>query len=70
MAIENQIVNVKSLVGYMPYRKDFEVEYDDEAESRICEMEFSSQDTEEETNLKFQVLKYYNLRLDERIRRK
>ena len=54
----------------MPYRKDFEVEYDDEAESRICEMEFSSQDTEEETNLKFQVLKYYNLRLDERIRRK
>lgn len=33
-------------------------------------MEFNEDDTEEETKLKFQVLEYYNARLDERIRRK
>jgi len=33
-------------------------------------MEFSEDDTEQEAKLKFQVLEYYNARLDERIRRK
>lgn len=33
-------------------------------------MEFNDDDTEEETKLKYQVLEYYNARLDERIRRK
>lgn len=54
----------------MPKRGDFDTEYDDEAETRICEMEFNEDDTEEETKLKYQVLEYYNARLDERIRRK
>lgn len=67
---ENPINNIRSLVGYMPKRGDFDTEYDDEAETRICEMEFNDDDTEEETKLKFQVLEYYNARLDERIRRK
>jgi transcriptional adapter 2-alpha len=68
--IENPISDVRSLVGYMPKRGDFDTEYDDEAETRICEMEFNDDDTEEETKLKLQVLEYYNARLDERIRRK
>ena len=67
---ENPINNVRSLVGYMPKRGDFDTEYDDEAETRIWEMEFNDDDNEEETRLKFQVLEYYNARLDERIRRK
>lgn len=54
----------------MPKRGDFDTEYDDEAETRICEMEFNDDDTAEETELKYKVLEYYNARLDERIRRK
>lgn len=67
---ENPISDVRSLVGYMPKRGDFDTEYDEEAETRICEMEFNDDDTEEEIQLKFKVLEYYNARLDERIRRK
>lgn len=32
---ENPINNIRSLVGYMPKRGDFDTEYDDEAETRI-----------------------------------
>lgn len=58
------------IVGYMPKRGDFETDYDEEAETRICEMEFYDDDTKEERDLKFLVLEYYNKRLDERTRRK
>lgn len=68
--LENPISDVRNLVGYMPKRGDFDTEYDDEAETRICEMEFSEDDTPEEIALKNEVLEYYNARLDERIRRK
>ena len=54
----------------MPKRGDFDNEYDDEAETRIWEMEFLDEDTKEERDLKLKVLEYYNARLDERIRRK
>jgi transcriptional adapter 2-alpha len=54
-------------VGYMPKRKDFETEYDEEAETRICEMEFNEDDLEEEVLLKHQVLEHYNARIDERV---
>uniref|UniRef100_A0A7S3KAX6 Transcriptional adapter 2-alpha/beta-like domain-containing protein n=1 Tax=Euplotes crassus TaxID=5936 RepID=A0A7S3KAX6_EUPCR len=67
---DNPISDVRSLVGYMPKRGDFDNEYDEEAETRICEMEFLEDDTDEEIELKFKVLEYYNARLDERIRRK
>lgn len=36
----------------MPYREDFEIEYDNEAELLISEMEFYNDDTEEEEKLK------------------
>lgn len=58
------------LVGYMPKWKDFETEYDEDAETRVCEMEFSEDDPEDEVKLKLQVLEHYNARLDERNRRK
>jgi transcriptional adapter 2-alpha len=53
------------IVGYMPKRRDFETEYDEEAETRVCEMEFSDNDPEEERTLKNQVLEHYNARIDE-----
>jgi len=40
------------IVGYMPKRKDFETEYDEDAETRVCEMEFSEEDPEDEIRLK------------------
>ena len=55
------------IVGYMPKRKDFETEYDEEAETRICEMEFGDDDPDAEVRLKYQVLEHYNARIDERI---
>lgn len=58
------------LVGYMPKWKDFETEYDEDAETRVCEMEFSEDDPEDEVKLKLQVLEHYNAWLDERNRRK
>lgn len=36
------------IIGFMPKRGEFEVEYDEEAETRICEMEFNDDDTIEE----------------------
>ena len=48
------------VVGFMPKRKDFETEYDEEAETRVCEMEFSEDDPPEEVKLKLQVLEHYN----------
>jgi len=56
------------IVGYMPKRKDFETEYDEDAETWVCEMEFSEEDPEDEYWLKLQVLEHYNSRIDERNR--
>ena len=40
------------IVGYMPKWKDFETEYDEDAETWVCEMEFSEEDPEDEYRLK------------------
>lgn len=62
--------NAAEIVGYMPLRGDFDVEYDNDAELLLAEMEFGAEDTPEEIELKFKVLDIYNSRLDERIKRK
>ena len=65
----------------MPKRRDFDVEFDNDAELLLAEMEFNGffimsfiyfkdEDTPEETNLKYRILDIYNLRLTERERRK
>lgn len=73
----NQLAsNVKSgsnpaeIVGYMPKRGDFEVEYDNDAELLLAEMEFNDDDSEEEKKMKFRLIDIYNHKLTERIRRK
>lgn len=62
--------NASEIVGYMPLRGDFDVEYDNDAELLLAEMEFTEDDTPAEIELKFKVLDIYNARLDERIKRK
>ena len=47
----------------MPLRGEFDVEYDNEAELLLAEMEFLDDDTEEETKTKEKILEIYNERL-------
>ena len=77
-------VNTSEIVGFMPLRGDFDYEYDNEAELFLAEMEFNGKgrgsyiltiekiddDKPEEIATKMKILEIYNIRLDERIKRK
>jgi transcriptional adapter 2-alpha len=58
------------LPGYMPLRGDFDYEYENDAEVLLADMEFEEDDHPSERELKLQVIKIYNRKLDERDRRK
>ena len=58
------------VAGYMPRRGDFDVEWDNEAENILADMEFSHHDTPEDRELKMKVIGIYNSKLDEREKRK
>ncbi|XP_074307787.1 transcriptional adapter ADA2-like isoform X2 [Silene latifolia] len=62
--------SVTDVSGYNPKRQEFEIEYDNDAEQLLADMEFKETDTEAERELKLRVLKIYNRRLDERKRLK
>jgi len=63
-------MNASEIVGYMPLRGDFDIEYDNDAELLLAEMEFNEDDKENELQMKYKLLDIYNIRLDERIKRK
>lgn len=54
----------------MPKRGDFDIEFDNDAELLLAEMEFNEEDKPYETEMKYKVLDIYNIRLDERMKRK
>ncbi|KAF4035797.1 SWIRM domain-containing protein [Phytophthora infestans] len=58
------------LAGYMPLRGDFDVEYDNEAEIILADMEFSEGDHPAERELKLKVIQIYNQKLAKRMERK
>lgn len=58
------------LVGYLPQRGDFDIEYDNDAELMLADMEFKPEDTKQERELKVKVLQIYNSKLDARAERK
>ncbi|ETL31479.1 hypothetical protein F441_16119 [Phytophthora nicotianae CJ01A1] len=58
------------LAGYMPLRGDFDVEYDNEAEMILADMEFSEGDHPAERELKLKVIQIYNQKLEKRMQRK
>ncbi|KAJ8535187.1 hypothetical protein ON010_g13551 [Phytophthora cinnamomi] len=58
------------LAGYMPLRGDFDVEYDNEAEMILADMEFSEADHPTERELKLKVIQIYNQKLEKRTERK
>lgn len=48
------------ILGYAPLREEFEVEYDNEAELFLADMEFSPEDSKEEIQIKENILEIYN----------
>ncbi|XP_071904425.1 transcriptional adapter ADA2-like isoform X1 [Coffea arabica] len=62
--------SVTEVSGYNSKRQEFEVEYDNDAEQLLADMEFKDTDTDAERELKLRVLRIYSKRLDERKRRK
>jgi transcriptional adapter 2-alpha len=58
------------IVGYMPRRGDFDVEYDNDAEAVLADLTIDSKDSEWESKLKTTLLEAYNWRLEERRKRK
>jgi hypothetical protein len=58
------------LVGFMPRRGDFDIEWENEAESALADMEFTQGDSEQDKQLKLQVLGIYYQKQDEREKRK
>ncbi|CAK68971.1 unnamed protein product (macronuclear) [Paramecium tetraurelia] len=60
----------QEIVGFMPKRGDFDIEFDNDAELLLAEMEFNDDDQPYEIEMKLKVLDIYNIRLDERLKRK
>lgn len=60
--------NDTNIEGFMPRRADLEIEYDDDAEDAIADIVIGDNDTEEEKQLKFQLLQIYDKRLTRRDR--
>jgi len=58
------------LAGFMPRRGDFDIEWDNDAEKLLQDMEFLPDDTDDDRALKIRVLAIYNSRLDTREQRK
>ncbi|XP_065881695.1 transcriptional adapter ADA2-like isoform X2 [Euphorbia lathyris] len=62
--------SMTELSGYNFKRQEFEIEYDNDAEQLLADMEFKDTDTKADRELKLRVLRIYSKRLDERKRRK
>ena len=59
-----------SVAGFHLKREEFEEEHANDAEVTVGDMEFLAGESQEDVELKLQVLEIYNLKLDERERRK
>ncbi|KAL5794309.1 hypothetical protein ACOSP7_002903 [Xanthoceras sorbifolium] len=62
--------SITELSGYNFKRQEFEIEYDNDAEQLLADMEFKDTNTDAEREIKLRVLRIYSKRLDERKRRK
>ena len=67
---QKNITTAEEIVGYWPKREEFDVEFLNEAEIEIAELEFLDDDSPEDIELKLQVLQIYNMQLAERESRK
>ena len=62
--------NMYDSLGYWEKRKDFDIEYKNEAEIQLSELEFNDEDTPAQIRINYKNLKNYNNILDEREERK
>jgi transcriptional adapter 2-alpha len=67
---QTTITSASEILGYWPKREEFDVEFLNDAELEISELEFMDDDTNEERELKINVLKAYNAQLEEREKRR
>jgi hypothetical protein len=58
------------LAGFMPRRGDFDIEWDNDAEQLVADMEFLPGEPPQDRELKLKVLAIYNAKLEEREKRK
>ncbi|EGF79546.1 hypothetical protein BATDEDRAFT_12390, partial [Batrachochytrium dendrobatidis JAM81] len=58
------------IAGFMPGRREFEHEFDNDAEQQVKDLEFTEDDTPEEIALKCAMLNIYNTALSRRAERK
>jgi transcriptional adapter 2-alpha len=58
------------IAGYLPLRGDFDVEWENDAEAVLADLDFADGEHATETELKLKILDIYNAKLDERERRK
>jgi transcriptional adapter 2-alpha len=58
------------ILGFMPGRREFDFEFENDAEQQIKEIEFLQDDSPEEIEFKCTMLNIYNHVLDQRMRRK
>ena len=54
--------SMKELSGYNSKRQEFEIEYDNDAEQLLADMEFKGTDSDAERELKLRVLRIYSKR--------
>ena len=54
---------VAEIAGYMPKRGDFDIEYDNDAELLLADLEFEDHDTPEDRKLKLKMLDIYEQKL-------
>jgi len=67
---QTTITSASEILGYWAKREEFDIEFLNDAELEIAELEFLDDDTENDRNLKLNVLKIYNAQLEEREKRK
>lgn len=67
---QTAITSASEILGYWPKREEFDIEFLNDAELEIAELEFLDDDTNDERELKLNVLKVYNAQLEEREKRK
>lgn len=48
--------------GYNPKRQEFDIEYDNDAEKLLADMEFNDSDTADEIEIKLRMIRIYNRR--------
>ena len=58
----NEGPSLVEISGYNSKRQEFNIEYDDDAEKLLADMEFNDNDTEEEIEIKLRVIRIYNKR--------